>query len=159
MLSKSKSSSYFGASWLRAAGSGAARLVKNRSKAGLALINQQIAAGVLAASANHQVYDPKATYLTIQAGWNGIAYQWWGVQYYFDEWRTTHIELALFGGAVGAGLCTVILTTLVVSIPWALACAIAAAVLSAGALYMQWVDNGKGDIVNNGFNVWWLSGQ
>jgi hypothetical protein len=126
-------------------------------RAGLKILNRQIAAGTLRTTQDHRVYDAADTTLSIQGGWSGHLNYWWGVRYYLKELDTLHLEGALAMGASAATLGVIICGATGVG---ALVFGVIAAVLGFGVGWMVYVDNGNGIIVNAPYvGGIWLQGQ
>jgi hypothetical protein len=130
---------------------------------GLAVANQKVQAGELVITSGHQLVDPKAVGFNIQWNWTGRAYHWWGMQAFFSEYWTVKMEgLYNMGAAAGAG-CAIIAAALGAA-PVALICGIFSAVLWFGAGWLQWADNGGGDIISQTWTPFpiggvWINGQ
>ena len=132
-------------------------------RAGLATVNQKLAAGELVIGPHHRLVAPTATKFNVQWDWTGSVYSWWGVQYYFSEYWTLKIEGLANMGAGFAALCAVISTALGQP-EIGLVCGIASAVLWFGAGWLQWADNGGGDVISETYTPFpmggiWISGQ
>jgi hypothetical protein len=130
---------------------------------GLTTVNEKIKAGELATGPGHRVFDPKATAFNIQWNWTFKAYYWWGVQDWFSEYWTVKLEGLANMGAAASTLCGVIAAALGAE-PIAIACGVAAAVLWFGAGWLQWADNGGGDVISQTWTFFpvggvWISGQ
>lgn len=120
-------------------------LAKLRS--GLRVVNQEIKAGHLATTSDHRVYDPKATSLSVQAGWTGVRWQWYGVQIYLNELATQKFEGLVAIGAGAAAICAAI-----PAIANQVVCAILAALGGILIGVIMWVDNGNGVVITH---TWW----
>jgi len=130
---------------------------------GLVAVNQKIGAGELVSTAGHQLVDPKAVDFSVQWNQTKRVTNWWGMQYYFSQYWTSKLEgLANMGAAAGA-LCAFI-AALYGAAPIAILCAVASAILWFGAGWLQWADNGGGDIIAETWTPFpaggiWISGQ
>jgi hypothetical protein len=91
--------------------------------AGLAGLNVQIRAGKLATTSDHRVYDPAVRSLSVQGGWTGFRYYWWGWQAWLNEFWTQRLLAVI---AIGGGLATYCALGVATSIPCGAIIAIAA---------------------------------
>ena len=126
-------------------------------QAGLTVLNGQIRAGSLRTTQDHRVYDPTDTSLSIQGGWTGHTYTWWGVRYFLGETNTLHLEGLLTMGASAAAIGAFLCGATGVG---ALVFGVIAAVLGFSIGWMMYVDNGNGIIINAPYvGGVWLQGQ
>lgn len=117
---------------------------------GMALVNGEIRAGRLVATANHRLYDPKAGALSVQGGWTGEHWYWWGIQIFLSEYYTQKFMAAL---AIGAGVFA--LCAAIPALANQVACGILSALLAIFAGIIWFVDNGNGVF----FTHYWLGGD
>lgn len=127
---------------------GAATIAKVQS--GLAYVNGEIRAGRLAATADHRLYDPSSKALSVQGGWTGLRWYWWGFDMYLSEYYTQKFEAALM---IGTGILALCMAIPAIANQAACAGLGAACVLLGG--WMWWVDNGNGDVFEK---AWWSIG-
>jgi hypothetical protein len=111
----------------------------NRVRSGMAMVNGEIHAGRLVATADHRLYDPKNNALSVQGGWTGVHWYWWGFQIFLSEYYTQKFMAAL---AIGAGVFA--LCAAIPALANQVACAILAALLGIFAGIVWFVDNGNG---------------
>jgi len=108
-------------------------------RSGMTVVNGEIRAGRLVATANHRVIDPTSTDLNIQDGWTGLRWYWWGVVIYLSEFYTQKFMAALAIGASLFALCAAI-----PALANQVACGILAALFALLGAIIWFVDNGRG---------------
>jgi hypothetical protein len=111
----------------------------NRVRSGMALVNGEIRAGRLVATANHHLYDPKYSALSVQGGWTGVRWYWWGFRIFLSEYYTQKFMAAL---AIGAGLFA--LCAAIPALANQVVCGVLAALVAIFAGIIWLVDNGNG---------------
>lgn len=111
----------------------------NRVRSGMTLVNGEIRAGRLVATADHRLYDPKNNALSVQGGRTGLRWYWWGFQIFLSEYYTQKFMAAL---AIGVGVLA--LCAAIPALANQVACAILAALLAIFAAIVWFIDNGNG---------------
>jgi hypothetical protein len=120
-----------------------------RIASGMALVNGEIRAGRLVATADHRLYDPRNSTLSVQGGWTGLHWWWGGLDIYLSEYYTQKFMAALAIGVGVLGLCVAI-----PALANQAACAILAALLAIFGGIIWFIDNGNGIVLEH---TWWNS--
>jgi hypothetical protein len=121
----------------------------NQVRSGMELVNSEIRAGRLVATANHHLYDPNYGALSVQGGWTGLRWYWWGLEIFLSEYYTQKFMAAL---AIGAGVFAV--CAAIPALANQVACGILAGLLAIFAGIIWFVDNGNGVYF---VHTWWAS--
>lgn len=122
----------------------------SKIQSGLAQVNDEIRAGRLVATADHRLHNPNARGLSVQGGWTGLSWQWFGFDMYLSEYYTQKLEAAIAGGVALFGFCMAI-----PAIANNVACGALAASFALLDAVIWFVDNGNGVIFEY---YWWASG-
>lgn len=142
---------------------------RSRLQADLQGVDGRISAGQLATTASGRVFDPRDSTVSIQGGWTGVGWNWWGVQLFLSHNLVRTIASWAGGDAynAAAGTCAAV-SAYAQQYEAALICGIAWATGGALRNVIEWADPGNGVIVSVGYWAavdgmpwlsWWINGQ